>query len=98
MRKYIYHIQVTVNSMGGFVILNVNHFILTEKIRKKYKSFGKEVMMATIKKNIQNVGISLAGHQDRTKMAVFICGLHPQGAAFECGQLKIGDEIIEVTN
>ncbi|KAF7989727.1 hypothetical protein HCN44_008401 [Aphidius gifuensis] len=66
-----------------------------QKIRKKYKSLGKEVMLVTIKKNIQNVGISLAGHHDRTKMAVFICGLHPQGAAFECGQLKIGDEIIE---
>lgn len=53
-------------------------------------------MLVKVDKNTKNVGISLAGHQDRQKMAVFICGLHPKGAGSECGQLQVGDELLEV--
>ncbi|OTF73505.1 PDZ domain protein [Euroglyphus maynei] len=42
------------------------------------------------------LGISLAGNRDRKKMNVFICGMHPKGAAFKDGRLCIGDEILEV--
>lgn len=44
----------------------------------------------------RNIGISLAGHRDRNKMACFIAGLNPKGIASSSGGLEIGDEILEV--
>ena len=29
-------------------------------------------------------------------MGTFICGIHPQGAAFENGQLRVGDELLKI--
>lgn len=59
---------------------------------------GHTVVMVKLEKNRRGLGISIAGHKDRNKMAVFICGLNPKGAAFQNGGLKIGDEILEVYN
>ncbi|XP_050519840.1 multiple PDZ domain protein-like [Daktulosphaira vitifoliae] len=42
------------------------------------------------------LGMSLAGHKDRTKMAVMVCGLNPNGPAAKSGCLRVGDEILEV--
>jgi len=52
--------------------------------------------MVTLEKDRRGLGISLAGHKDRNRMAVFICGLNPKGAAHKNGGLLIGDEILEV--
>lgn len=41
------------------------------------------------------MGISLAGHRDRNKMACFIAGINPKGLAAQ-SDLKVGDEILEV--
>ena len=43
-----------------------------------------------------SLGLSLAGHKDRNIMAVFICGLNPNGIAFKDGRLQVGDELVEV--
>lgn len=48
--------------------------------------------------NNTNIGISLAGHRDRNKMACFIAGINPKGIASSSGGLEIGDEILEVRN
>ncbi|XP_033224780.1 inactivation-no-after-potential D protein-like isoform X2 [Belonocnema kinseyi] len=66
------------------------------KVQKKYSNFGKTILMVRLEKNRRGLGISIAGHKDRNKMAVFICGLNPKGAAFQNGELKVGDEILEV--
>ncbi|XP_015372470.1 PREDICTED: multiple PDZ domain protein-like [Diuraphis noxia] len=42
------------------------------------------------------LGLSLSGHKDRTKMAVMVCGLNPNGPAAKSGCLRVGDEILEV--
>lgn len=52
--------------------------------------------MVTLEKDRRGLGISLAGHKDRNRMAVFICGLNPKGAGYKNGGLLIGDEILEV--
>jgi len=44
------------------------------------------------------LGLSLSGHKDRTKMAVMVCGLNPNGPAAKSGYLRVGDEILEVRN
>lgn len=66
------------------------------KIQKKYQNLGHKVLMVTLEKDRRGLGISLAGHKDRNRMAVFICGLNPKGAAYKNGGLLIGDEILEV--
>ena len=43
-----------------------------------------------------SLGLSLAGHKDRAIMAVFICGLNPNGIAYKDGRLQVGDELVEV--
>lgn len=43
------------------------------------------------------MGIALAGHRNRNEMGCFIAGLNPKGAA-SSQNLKVGDEILEVTN
>ncbi|KYN29769.1 Inactivation-no-after-potential D protein, partial [Trachymyrmex cornetzi] len=68
----------------------------TKKVQKRYQNLGHRVLMVTLEKDRRGLGISLAGHKDRNRMAVFICGLNPKGAAHKNGGLLIGDEILEV--
>jgi len=55
-----------------------------------------EVLLITLNKGSNGLGISLAGHKDRSQMAIYICGLNPQGNAARFGDLKVGDLIVEV--
>lgn len=71
-------------------------FNFADKIQKKYQHLGHQVLMVVLEKDRRGLGISLAGHKDRNRMAVFICGLNPKGAAYKNGGLLIGDEILEV--
>lgn len=66
------------------------------KIQKKYHSMGHKVMLVKVEKDRRGLGISLAGHRDRNRMAVFVCGLNPKGAAHKTGEISVGDEILEV--
>ncbi|CAL4059079.1 unnamed protein product, partial [Meganyctiphanes norvegica] len=67
-----------------------------KKIMKKYGELKGEVVMVEITKGQSGLGISLAGHTDRTKMSAFICGMNPNGIAHKQDKLKVGDEILEV--
>ncbi|XP_053620447.1 inaD-like protein isoform X2 [Plodia interpunctella] len=70
----------------------------TNKIRKKYASLGDSVVAVKLERSPNaGLGLSLAGHRDRSRMAVFVCGLHPAGAAAKASPaVKVGDEILEV--
>lgn len=57
---------------------------------------GQVFMHVIIRKDNGYLGISLAGHRDRTKMACFIAGINPKGMASST-PLEIGDEIVEVS-
>ena len=48
-----------------------------------------EVLLITLNKGSNGLGISLAGHKDRSQMAIYICGLNPQGNAARFGDLKV---------
>ncbi|KOB65882.1 putative Inactivation-no-after-D protein, partial [Operophtera brumata] len=53
-----------------------------DKIRKKYSSLGDSVVAVRLERSPKaGLGLSLAGHRDRSRMAVFICGLNPAGSA-----------------
>jgi C-terminal processing protease CtpA/Prc len=66
----------------------------------KYEDLKGTVTIVDLEKGQTGggLGISLAGNRDRNKMSVFVCGLHPQGTAFKDGRIKVGDEILEVSN
>ncbi|XP_039276607.1 multiple PDZ domain protein isoform X4 [Nilaparvata lugens] len=66
------------------------------KVKKKYGALGGAVVVAQLERGHQGLGISLAGHRDRTRMAVFVCGINPKGQAHKAQALKVGDEILEV--
>lgn len=66
------------------------------KVQKKYHSLGHKVLLVKVEKDRSGLGISLSGHKDRNRMAVFICGLNPKGSAHKGGELAVGDEILEV--
>ncbi|KAI8423811.1 hypothetical protein MSG28_012822 [Choristoneura fumiferana] len=69
-----------------------------DKIRKKYSSLGDSVVAVKLERTLKaGLGLSLAGHRDRSRMAVFVCGLNPAGAAAKAiPPVKVGDEILEV--
>ncbi|CAG4966222.1 unnamed protein product [Colias eurytheme] len=69
-----------------------------DKIKKKYGPLGDSVVVVKLEKTAKfGLGLSLAGHRDRSRMAVFICGIHPAGAAAKSSPpVKVGDEILEV--
>lgn len=73
------------------------HIHVTDKVKKKYGSLGPDLIMVTLERTHTGLGISLAGHKDRTKMAVFVCGLNPSGAASKTGGVLVGDELLEVS-
>ncbi|XP_052744345.1 inaD-like protein [Bicyclus anynana] len=70
----------------------------SNKIKKKYASLGDSVVVVKLERSPKaGLGLSLAGHRDRSRMAVFVCGMNPAGSAAKCSPpIKIGDEILEV--
>ena len=66
-------------------------------MKKKYGHLGDGVLLVQLEKGSDGLGLSLAGHKDRTKMAVFVCGINPNGAAHKSGTVMVGDEILEVS-
>lgn len=71
---------------------------VADKVKKKYGSLGHSVLTVQLERGRQGLGLSLAGHKDRSRMAVFVCGLNPNGAASRTGGIQVGDEILEVTS
>lgn len=74
----------------------INYSYSSDEIQKKYAKFGKTVMMVQLERGQKGLGLSLAGHKDRNCMAVFVCGLNPNGEAYKMGGIEVGDEILEV--
>lgn len=83
-------------SCGYFTIFVI---FFTDKVKKKYANLsdGGLVVMVQLERGKTGLGLSLAGHRDRSRMAVFVCGLRPGGAAQRHGGVQLGDEILEVS-
>ncbi|KAH9366589.1 hypothetical protein HPB48_010909 [Haemaphysalis longicornis] len=70
-----------------------------EKIERKYqelKAAGGELLMVELQKGPSGLGLSLAGNKNRSRMSVFVCGLHPNGQAARDGRIRVADELLEV--
>ncbi|XP_032822123.2 multiple PDZ domain protein-like isoform X1 [Petromyzon marinus] len=72
---------------------------LTEdKLRQRYGHLPGELLSLELEKGRGGggLGLSLAGNKDRSRMSVFVVGVHPDGAAAHDGQIQIGDELLEI--
>lgn len=78
-----------------------------KKIQKRWndlaRSYGAvdgqanaKLIVADLERTSQGLGISLAGHRDRLKMATYVCGINPAGIAHKTKAMEVGDEILEV--
>ena len=63
---------------------------------ENFKSLAGNLIEIDLKLTDFGFGLALAGHTNRNRMGTFICGINPKGAAFENGQLKVGDELLKV--
>ena len=60
------------------------------KVHRKYMKDSQEKgtpKLISLNKGTNGLGISLAGHKDRSQMAIYICGLNPLGNAARVGGL-----------
>jgi len=67
-----------------------------DKIEKRWCELtrsGGSLVVVDLERSGGGLGISLAGHRDRMKMAVFICGINPAGQAHRTKMLEVGDEV-----
>ncbi|XP_053691628.1 inactivation-no-after-potential D protein [Sabethes cyaneus] len=67
----------------------------TNKIKKRYGALGRVECYTIERSGNSNLGLSLAGHRDRTKLACFIAGINPKGLV-SSSSFEVGDEILEV--
>ncbi|CAN8004334.1 unnamed protein product, partial [Ixodes hexagonus] len=72
-----------------------------EKIERQYqelKGAGGELLLVELQKGVagSGLGLSLAGNKNRSRMSVFVCGIHPRGQAARDGRIRIADEVLEV--
>lgn len=49
-----------------------------------------------LEKEQQGLGLSLAGNSDRSRLSIFVVGLHAGGPAARDGRIQVGDELLEV--
>uniref|UniRef100_A0A3B3UHB9 PDZ domain-containing protein n=1 Tax=Poecilia latipinna TaxID=48699 RepID=A0A3B3UHB9_9TELE len=55
-----------------------------------------ELLCVDLEKDQQGLGLSLAGNRDRSRLSIFVVGLHPGGPASRDGRIRVGDELLEV--
>ncbi|XP_037528743.1 multiple PDZ domain protein isoform X1 [Rhipicephalus sanguineus] len=70
-----------------------------KKIERKYQELklaGGELLLVELQKGPSGLGLSLAGNKNRSRMSVFVCGLHPNGQAARDGRIRVADELLEV--
>ncbi|XP_069498143.1 inaD-like protein isoform X2 [Ambystoma mexicanum] len=70
----------------------------SEKIRQRYGDLPGELHIIELEKDKNGLGLSLAGNKDRSRMSIFVVGIHPEGPAGKDGRMHIGDELLEINN
>ncbi|XP_074523716.1 inaD-like protein isoform X2 [Halichoeres trimaculatus] len=69
-----------------------------ERWCERYGDLQGELLCVELDKERQGLGLSLAGNRDRSRLSIFVVGLHPGGAAARDGRIRVGDELLEINN
>ena len=75
-------IFISINLCCVLIIWSLLPSLPAEKIQKRWGDLSGEVVRVDLDRSVSTIsslGLSLAGHKDRQVMAVFICGLNPNG-------------------
>ncbi|XP_029683939.1 inaD-like protein isoform X2 [Takifugu rubripes] len=66
--------------------------------RERYGDLQGALLCVELEKEQQGLGLSLAGNSDRSRLSIFVVGLHPGGPAARDGRIQVGDELLEINN
>uniref|UniRef100_A0A087XAD3 PATJ crumbs cell polarity complex component n=1 Tax=Poecilia formosa TaxID=48698 RepID=A0A087XAD3_POEFO len=69
-----------------------------ERCCERYGDLQGELLCVDLEKDQQGLGLSLAGNRDRSRLSIFVVGLHPGGPASRDGRIRVGDELLEINN
>uniref|UniRef100_A0A8C7DY19 PATJ crumbs cell polarity complex component n=1 Tax=Oncorhynchus kisutch TaxID=8019 RepID=A0A8C7DY19_ONCKI len=71
---------------------------LEERIRLRYGELCGELLCVELDKERHGLGLSLAGNRDRSCLSIFVVGISPGGPAAKNGNIRVGDELLEINN
>ncbi|KAG8437100.1 hypothetical protein GDO86_007977 [Hymenochirus boettgeri] len=69
-----------------------------DKIKQRYADLQGELHIIELEKDNNELGLSLAGNKDRSRMSIFVVFINPEGPAGKDGRIQVGDELLEINN
>jgi len=97
--------HIPINSPLQNKILTINKNLINERktedeLIKQYGHLNGDLLYIDIKRNLSEIneplGLSLIGHRDPNKLAVFVCDIQPRSLLDRDNRIRPGDQLLEV--